>query len=263
MKEPPLFIWVNIFGVSYNGRNFIGRTQGRISWETKKNGIPFNRSGVQPISRTATQTDQQAVFSNMPLGTNLFKEQVVKENGLTTKVRVRMQYSAVNAITGQILGPWRYHNAYMSGGLGFWSLPLPLRIVQFTVAKTTGGPVLQWQLANVQVGDKLIIERSSDRNNFIPVAQQSASDINSYKDVTAPGGTILYYRLKAQAVTGKITYAVVAIIATSRNWQLQPMGQQCRLVSTKPCTVIVYNEACGIVHQQQYGMGTYYLPINL
>jgi hypothetical protein len=215
----------NLFGIAYNGRCFLGRSQGRIAWETQKQGVPFNSYGGIPISKIATQTARQAAFTSIALNGYLYKQAIAKVlPSKTTKSRLRIQYPAVNAITGQIMGPWRYLSAYMQGGLGFWSLPLPVKLLSFDAQLIQKEVVLNWKVADEHKAVQYEIERSTDGIGFSRIATVSASLAQQSYHLTdgqVPDAGKLYYRLVIREADANTRYSDAIVIT------LPNRGREC------------------------------------
>jgi hypothetical protein len=96
----------NIFGIGLNSKSFLGRTKGRLVWEIKPHGQPF---AGNPITNIVYSNGNQVIYTDLGL-TGAELKSIVAKQGNFSKIRVRVQYDRVNAITGQVYGPWRYLN---------------------------------------------------------------------------------------------------------------------------------------------------------
>jgi hypothetical protein len=102
------------FGTGLFAKSFLGVNQGKLVVETKGAGISFSKQGTNPITNS---TEYSAIFptftSLLTTGTEL--KWVKSKTGASTRVRVRVRYSPVLAITGQMYGPWRYVQPQLTG----------------------------------------------------------------------------------------------------------------------------------------------------
>ncbi len=193
-----------LFGISYYGRSFIGRSQARAGWEIKKEGVPFTSYAGLPVSRYTGTAQRQNSFPVMNLTGYDFRNTSLKITPAKyIKTRVRIMYPAVAAITGQIMGPWRYVAAYHQGPLGMWAVVLPIKLLYFDAQKNNSVVKLNWSVANQKADSKYELQRSNNGINFITISTVSPSSNFSnnadyaYTDKNIlPTGKTLYYRLK-------------------------------------------------------------------
>ncbi|MET7256237.1 FG-GAP-like repeat-containing protein [Dyadobacter fermentans] len=102
------------FGAGLFTKSFTGRNKGKLVWETKPTGQGFSKGSNNRITNSTQSTASQNAYSN--LGTTGFElKNVIDKQGPGTKVRVRVKYDPVLALTGQSYGPWRYLPAYLMG----------------------------------------------------------------------------------------------------------------------------------------------------
>ncbi|GGM98161.1 hypothetical protein GCM10010967_34970 [Dyadobacter beijingensis] len=102
------------FGTGLFAKSFLGVNKGKLAIEYKGQGVPFSKISIYPITTSNLYSFLAPNFSNLAgTGTEL-KITGVKQ-GVSTKVRVRVRYSPVLAITGQMYGPWRYIQPQLSG----------------------------------------------------------------------------------------------------------------------------------------------------
>jgi hypothetical protein len=104
------------FDINLTIKSFLGRTKFKMVWETKTPAQPFSRvantsiaNSVQFTGSTPAYVDLGAPFAN----TNIVASVTKLSEG--TKVRARVKYDPVLALTGQMYGPWRYPSALVSG----------------------------------------------------------------------------------------------------------------------------------------------------
>jgi hypothetical protein len=104
----------NNFGAGLYAKSFTGRNKGKLVWETKPLAQGFSKGNNNRITNSTQFTGSQNAYSN--LGTTGFElKNVIDKQGPGTKVRVRVKYDPVLALTGQSYGPWRYLPAYLMG----------------------------------------------------------------------------------------------------------------------------------------------------
>ncbi|GGM98165.1 hypothetical protein GCM10010967_34980 [Dyadobacter beijingensis] len=102
------------FGLWLFSRSFLGRSQGKLVWETRPAGQGFSQGGNNCITNSAAFTASQKGF-NVLAGAGIeLKNKVIKE-GSQTRLRARVRYNPVWALTGQMYGPWRYWSGCLSG----------------------------------------------------------------------------------------------------------------------------------------------------
>lgn len=102
------------FGAGLFAKSFTGRNKGKLIWETRPTGQGFSKGSNNRITNSTQSTNSQNAYSN--LGTTGFElKNVIDKQGPGTKVRVRVKYDPVLALTGQSYGPWRYLPAYLMG----------------------------------------------------------------------------------------------------------------------------------------------------
>ncbi|MET7257509.1 FG-GAP-like repeat-containing protein [Dyadobacter fermentans] len=104
----------NNFGAGLFSKSFTGRNKGKLVWETRPAGQGFSKGSNNRITNSTQSTGSQNAYSS--LGTaGLELKNVIDKQGPGTKVRVRVKYDPVLALTGQSYGPWRYLPAYLMG----------------------------------------------------------------------------------------------------------------------------------------------------
>ncbi|MGG7660907.1 FG-GAP-like repeat-containing protein [Dyadobacter sp. BHUBP1] len=97
-----------------SAKSFIGRNKGKFVWETMAPGIPFSKVGNNPITTSNQSTGASGNFTIMS-GLSTVLGASITKTGVATKLRVRVRYSPVLAITGQMYGPWRYLQSQLAG----------------------------------------------------------------------------------------------------------------------------------------------------
>jgi len=191
------------FGAGLFTRPFLGRVKNRIAWETRIQGIPFNSAGGMITNSTAF-TAVEPSYTIGPLAGKEHKVLVDKLGGGTGitahKVRARVRYDPVTAITGQVYGPWRYMPGYMNGQGTHNNVPLPVELLYFKATCDKGSTRLDWATASETNSSHFIIQRSFDAitwNNIgsVPAAGHSQQVIEySFEDPRPATDGTTYYR---------------------------------------------------------------------
>jgi hypothetical protein len=102
-------------GAGLYAKSFIGRMKGKMVWETKDKGSAFS-TGNSKLANSTSYSGQQSSYTDLGIAGAEMKNLVDKEGtDFDTKLRVRVKYSPVTAITGQVYGPWRYSPSYLQG----------------------------------------------------------------------------------------------------------------------------------------------------
>lgn len=101
------------FGIRVDGKSVTGGGKGRLVWETRGAGEAFSRSAANTITNSTQFTAMQDVDSWLKSNGTQLTSLVPKEVGIT-KIRARVKFSAVWALTGQMYGPWRYASRTVS-----------------------------------------------------------------------------------------------------------------------------------------------------
>ncbi|WP_353717488.1 FG-GAP-like repeat-containing protein [Dyadobacter sp. 676] len=102
------------FGAGLFAKSFTGRNKGKLVWETKPLAQGFSKGSNNRITNSTQSSNSQSAYSNLGT-TGLELKNVIDKQGPGTKVRVRVKYDPVLALTGQSYGPWRYLPAYLMG----------------------------------------------------------------------------------------------------------------------------------------------------
>lgn len=104
----------------------------------------------------------------------------------------------------------------------YGNLPLPIKLLQFSVSPDNNKAKLQWQIATAEDGSKYDLQRSKDGRTFATINQQTGNAFITqfnYTDYNLPNATY-YYRLKMTDKDGKITYSSIAVLKVGSKNQL-------------------------------------------
>ena len=166
------------FGAGLYTHPFLGRVKNRIAWETRIQGLPFSSAGGRITFSTAF-TAEEPSYAIGPLAGKEHKVLVDKLGGGTGitahKVRARVRYDPVTAITGQVYGPWRYMPGYMNGQGTHNNVPLPVELLYFKATCDKGSTRLDWATASETNSSHFIIQRSSDATTWTDLGRVAAA----------------------------------------------------------------------------------------
>jgi hypothetical protein len=212
------------FGAGLFTRPFLGRTRTRMVWETRIQGESFSTAMNGSITNSVATTAEQPALTQGPLAGVELKSLVDKPGGgvdiTATKVRARVRYDPVTAITGQIYGPWRYMPGYLDGHGTHNNVPLPIELIQFEATCDRGKMLLQWSTASEQNSSHFVVQRSSNASVWSDIGRSQASGHShqtvQYEfsdDTQLPRGP-LYYRLlqvDLDGVTAELPTATASV----------------------------------------------------
>ena len=98
--------------------------------------------------------------------------------------------------------------------------PLPLELLEFKGSLVNDNGFLQWKTENEISASFFVLERSTDANNYSPVATILASNTTGIHDytftdpnVTSLGVAIVYYRLRQVDMDGKFKYSGILALS--------------------------------------------------
>ncbi|WP_276502572.1 T9SS type A sorting domain-containing protein [Terrimonas pollutisoli] len=139
-------------------------------------------------------------------------------NGGVESRRSATCVTAVPGVAGTV-GQISTSYAYFSSTVlisNYCTLLLPVEIVYFKTRYINNQVQLSWQVAQPDIVETYIIERSTDGYNWIAINQQRAIEtISTYKDLDlSPKTGVNYYRLKIIEHSGAITYSVIQKVYT-------------------------------------------------
>jgi hypothetical protein len=230
----------NVFGAGLFAKSYMGRVKGKMVWEVKQQGQAFSGN---PITNSTAYLDKQSAYYDLGInGTEL--KNLVQKNTLQNKIRLRVEYDRVTAITGQIYGPWRYPADYLRGAHGMNSTPLPLQLIAITAQWIKDKEVeVHWITANERSIDKFVIEKSIDGAVFNNIGTTIAYnnlaktdyafiDKNAVEDLQ-------YYRLKIIAQNGTYHYSKIVQV-NKRNANTVTIHPNLITKGT-PITVAIYS----------------------
>ena len=226
------FVFGN-FGAGLFAKSFLGRVKGKMVWETRLN---YNAYSGNPITNSTYFTAQQSAYTDLGVAgielTNLIDKLLA--SGRYTKLRARVKYDPVTALTGQVYGPWRNVSAIIdANSLG----ALPVELISFKAAWLQKGKTAQLDFTTDKESGICCfdIEKSTDGFNFNKIGALPAKNtggIQSYSFVDANAtGKMQYYRLKIKGIAGKLDYSNIQ--------QLQYSGATEILIFPNPTTDVL------------------------
>jgi len=202
------FVFGN-FGAGLYAKSFLGRVNGKMVWETRLNFDPYNGT---PITNSTYFSGQQAAYTNLGLAGVEIKNLVDKiwYGGRYTKIRARVKYDPVTAITGQVYGPWRNLSSVIdANNLG----ALPVDLLSFNAAWLQKGKTARLNFTTDKENGICCfdIEKSLDGFNFYAIGTLPAKNVSgiqsySYIDNSATGKK-QFYRLKIKGMAGQVDYS--------------------------------------------------------
>ncbi|MCF0061843.1 FG-GAP-like repeat-containing protein [Dyadobacter chenwenxiniae] len=180
------------FGLGLYAKSFLGRNKGKLVWETIGQGESF--SHASPITNS-TQFTGQGNLIDLPT-TEIELKSLIAKTDFLNKVRARVKYSPVLAITGQLYGPWRYTNSILAD-----PSILPVELVSFDAKAIEKHVDLAWETASEVNSDHFELQRSNDGKKWEEFGKiysnGDSKKRNSYHftDLNPQTG-LNYYRLK-------------------------------------------------------------------
>jgi hypothetical protein len=200
---------VGNFGAGLFTKSFLGRSKGKLVWETRLN---YNAYSGIPITNSAFFTAQQSSYTDLGLAGVELKNIIAKllAGGRYTKVRARVKYDPVTSITGQVYGPWRNVSAIIDGNsLG----ALPIELVSFKVAWLQKGRSAQINFTTDKETGICCFDIEKSTNGFAYssigiLAAKNTTGIQQYSFIDNNArDKNQFYRLKITGLTGKIEYS--------------------------------------------------------
>jgi len=210
-------------GEGLTARSFLGRNNGKLVWEAKKQGSAFSNAGT--ITNSTQFTAQENAYSDLTL---LGKELKVsfEKVSFDTKVRARVKYSPAKAITGQVYGPWRYLPIHTQSSytIIYKGHGMPVTLIDFAAKLVENHVDLNWSTATEVNSDKFEIQRSANGKDWKAIGSVKAMedvDVNSYykfKDTTIDGvsGQNIYYRLKMIDKDRTFAYSNIQVVKLNK-----------------------------------------------
>jgi hypothetical protein len=209
----------NLFGAGLFAKSPLGRVKGKLVWEVKAQGVAFSGN---PITNSTGYLGKQPSFTNLGIAGTELKYNVQKVGSKNNKIRTRVEYDKVTAITGQVYGPWRYPAGYTMGAYGMNSIPLPITLISFNGQFINVDDVqMNWITSNEMNMQSYFVERSTDGMNFTAIGELAAKGIGSNRaDYSFTDKNVkhnlLYYRLKLKEKSGDESYTKTITLSRSK-----------------------------------------------
>lgn len=175
----------NNFGISLYAKSFLGRSKGKLVWETKAKGQGFSKGANNVITNSTMSSGSWIGYASLGL-TGIEMKSVIAKQGTSTKVRVRVKYDPALALTGQLYGPWRYLPAYLSGNS---AAPVPESVVDDmseTVRRKVGETMAEKELVYVYpnpASDRLML-KSDDFDEIKSIQMLTVTGRSVYRSLT-------------------------------------------------------------------------------
>jgi hypothetical protein len=252
------FIFGN-FGAGLYTKSFLGRDKGKLVWETRLN---YNAYSGSPITNSTFFTAQQVAYTDMGLTGIEIKTLVNKLlGGRYTKLRARVKYDPVTAITGQVYSPWRnVSNIIDANNLG----TLPIDLISFNAAWLQKGKTARLDFKTDKDSGTCCfdIEKSSDGFNFYSIGTLPAKNtrgIQSYSFIDGNAtGKKQFYRIKIKGIAGQLDYSNIQQLQYDKAIEIlvfpNPTTDELQLQLNKAynkMNVQIFNAAGQLVKQMQ------------
>lgn len=200
----------NNFGAGLYTKSFLGRNKGKLVWETKPLAQGFSKGSNNVITNSTQFTGAQNTYTS--LGTNGVElKNLIDKQGLSTKVRVRVKYDPVLALTGQAYGPWRYLPAYLMGNS---TSPVPETVAD-GMSETIKRKAAMGDTETRDATIRVFPNPASDRLN-IDIA--NSGDIQSVKLLNSNGVAVYQQSgLQKSVDTSKLPAGVYFLVITNQD----------------------------------------------
>ncbi len=214
------FIFGN-FGAGLYSKSFLGRAKGKMVWETRLN---YNAYSGTPITNSTFFTAQQAVYTDMGMAGIELKDLITKLlGGRYTKLRARIKYDPVTAITGQVYSSWRNVSSIIdANNLGI----LPIELISFNATWMQKGKTARLDFKTDKESGVCCfdIEKSTDGFNFYSIGTLPAkniSGIQSYSFIDANStAKKQFYRLKIKGIAGQLDYSNIQQLQNDKTTEI-------------------------------------------
>ncbi len=258
------------FGAGLYTKSFLGKIKGKMVWETR---LSYNPYSGTPITNSTFFTSQQVSYTDLGLAGVELKNLIDKllGSGRYTKLRARIKYDPVTAITGQVYGPWRNVSAIIDGNsLG----ALPIELISFNAAWLQKGKTAKINFTTDKESGICCFDilKSLDGFNFYSIGTRAAKNISGIQSYSFIDNNAInkkqFYRLKIKGSNGQVDYSNIQ--------QLQNNGSTEILVFPNPTTdvlqlqlngaydkmnVQIINSAGQLVKQMQITSANQTIPI--
>lgn len=208
---------VGDFSIGVYAKSYLGKAKGKLVWEVVTDGDVF--TGI-PITTSLAATDEAVGFTDLGVAGTELTADIIKE-GFENKIRARVKYDIITAITGQVYGPWVYTSINLKSILGEDN-PLPIELLSFDAFVENGVVRLSWKTISELNNDNFKVERSVDGLTWkeieeIPGAGTS-SQLLEYSAVDErPLKGLSYYRVKQTDYDGTTSYTPIRAIRIGSN----------------------------------------------
>jgi hypothetical protein len=146
---------------------------------------------------------------------------------------------------------------YIFRGIAFapQTNPVPVTLTSFTAALVSGKVKLQWATSQEINSKQFVVEKSTDRINFVSIGQVAAAansnTTHNYQLVDAtPADGVNYYRLKTVDIDGKFTYSNIEVVKYAvKNISVYPNPATTQIVVQHPTSnngILLITDAQGM-----------------
>lgn len=174
------------FVATLSAKSFIGRNKGKFVWETMAPGMPFSKVGTNPITTSNLFTGASTFIGMTGISTTLGSN--ITKSPVATKLRVRVRYSPVLALTGQMYGPWRYLQSQLAG---YNNAPVPEEAMAETISSKA--TAIEAEDAGVSV-----VPYPNPVSDKLFIKAEKAEQIRSVRFLS-PTGKLIYQSQNAAA----------------------------------------------------------------
>ena len=183
-----------------------------------------NRIAIATLPQTISDDTAQLYVKSTTIGTYrlMFSEYAGIDSNVVINFRDKFLQTTLNIRSNQQYD-FNITSDTLSQGSNRFEVvftavnPLPVCFTGIAAVKTNTGATVKWQVANSTNIASYNVERSTDGNHFVGIANTKATKSNSYavEDVSLPTNiNTLYYRIKAIGTDGIAKYSSVASLST-------------------------------------------------
>ncbi|MCF2489865.1 FG-GAP-like repeat-containing protein [Dyadobacter sp. CY347] len=246
------------FGLGLFAKSFLGRNKGKLVWEIIGQGETF--SHASPITNS-TQFTGQGNLTDLQATAATELKSLVTKTAFLNKIRARVKFSPVLAITGQVYGPWRYENSSILADPSV----LPVELIRFDAKAVEKQVNLTWETATEVNSDYFELQRSEDGKEWEQIGMvYSAGDSkkpNTYSFVDfKPQIGLNYYRMKMVDRDKTFAYSSIkAVTVEGKQTKVfpNPVSTTLNIESEIPNTEVVIYDVSGkeiMSHKNEKGI---------
>lgn len=236
---------IDDFGIGLFAKSFLGRNKGKVVWEIIGQGESF--SHASPITNSTQFSGQGNITDLQTTETEL--KSLVTKTAFLNKVRARVRFSPVLAITGQMYGPWRYESSSILADPSV----LPVELIRFDAKAVEKQVNLTWETATEVNSDYFELQRSEDGKKWEQIGMVysagKSKNPNAYSFVDfKPQIGLNYYRMKMVDRDKTFAYSsikAVTVVGKEINLFPNPVSNTLYIDSEVPTTEILVFDVSG------------------